>query len=325
MSGAARSGPPHQRLAWVVGGGGLVGRHVSHSLALGGYEIFQAPVRWGDESRSVDDLLEGMTRFVRAREGREWLLAWCAGAGVVATPDEDLAVELRVFARAMSALVDGARLHDQGVLVLASSAGGLYAGSRHPPFTEESEPRPLVAYGRTKLAMEEIVRALAPASGLRVVLARLANVYGPGQSLTKPQGLMSQLCLSHATGRALPVFVSTDTIRDYVYAADVGAMFRALDLRVREEPRGTVVVKVIASGRPVTVGHLVSEARRVLHRPVRTIAVAAQSPGQVPDLRLASRVWTDIDALASTTLPAGMDRTAQDVLGRVTAAKVLDS
>ena len=36
------------------------------------------------------------------------------------------------------------------------------------------------------------------------------------------------------------------------------------------------------------------------------------------------RVWTDIDALASTTLPAGMDRTAQDVLARVVAAGGLD-
>lgn len=324
MNRAERPGAKPAPLAWVVGGGGLVGRHVARALALAGHELFESPVRWRDEALSSNDLVAGMSRFGLERRGRPWLVAWCAGAGVVATPEEDLAAELRVFVRAMSALAATGGEDEEGVLVLASSAGGLYAGSQHPPFTEASEPQPLVAYGRTKLAMEDILASMAPVSGLRVVLARLANVYGPGQSLMKPQGLLSQLCLAHATGRALPVFVSTDTIRDYVYAGDVGAIFVALDARVREAPPGTVVVKVVASGRPVTVGHLVSEARRVFHRPLRTISVARSSAGQVLDLRLASRVWPEIDALASTTLPAGLERTAHDVLSRVVAGGGLD-
>jgi len=172
--------------------------------------------------------------------------------------------------------------------------------------------------------MEETVRSVASQTGVRVVLARLANVYGPGQSLTKPQGLLSQMCLAQATGRSLPIFVSTDTIRDYVYAGDVGAAVYALAQRAGSEPPGAVVVKVVASGRPVTVGHLVSEARRVFHRPVRTIPVPGASAGQVLDLRLGSRVWPEIDALVSTTLPEGLDRTAHDVLARVVAGGALD-
>ncbi|MEO5608737.1 MAG: NAD-dependent epimerase/dehydratase family protein, partial [Ornithinibacter sp.] len=228
MNRTERTGPKPVPLAWVVGGGGLVGRHVARALALAGHELFEAPVRWRDEALSASDLVAGMARFGLERRGRPWLVAWCAGAGVVATPEEDLAAELRVFEQAMSALNESVTPEEEGVFVLASSAGGLYAGSQHPPFTEASETQPLVAYGRTKLKMEDVVRSMAPVSGLRVVLARLANVYGPGQSLMKPQGLLSQLCLAHATGRALPVFVSTDTIRDYVYAGDVGAMFVAL-------------------------------------------------------------------------------------------------
>ena len=98
---------------------------------------------------------------------------------------------------------------------------------------------------------------------------------------------------------------------------------RCLDL-IREESRGTVVTKVLSSGRPVTVGHLISEARRVFHRPLRTIPVGGAGTGQVLDLRLASRVWPDVDALASTPLPAGLSRTAADVRGRVVSGGPLD-
>ena len=213
---------------------------------------------------------------------------------------------------------------EDGVVFLASSAGGLYAGSSDPPFSEETAPRPLVAYGRIKLRMEEQLREVVRGTALRAVVGRLANVYGPGQRLGKPQGLLSQLCLADATGSPLPVFVSMDTIRDYVHVGDVARMVRRSVELAREEPGGTVVVKVLASGTPVTVGHLVGEARRVFHRPLRTIPVAG-GRGQVLDLRMRSVRWPEVDALATTTLAAGLADTAADVRSRVASGGPLDA
>ena len=230
-------------------------------------------------------LTDEVQRFARARAGRPWALAWCAGAGVVATGEEALASEVRVFERVSEALRASVVTGEDGVVFLASSAGGLYAGSAPPPFDERPPPPPHLANGRAKLAMEDAVQRLAAATGVRAVLGRLANVYGPGQTLGKPQGLLSQLCLADATGRPLPVFVSMDTIRDYLYAGDAARMVvRSIDL-ARAEPAGTVVTKVLASGRPVTVGYLVAEARRVFHRPLRTIPVGGIGAGPVLDLR----------------------------------------
>ena len=115
-----------------------------------------------------------------------------------------------------------------------------------------------------------------------------------------------------------------DTIRDYLYAADAGRMVERAGALAREEARGTVVAKVLASGRPVTVGYLVSEARRVFHRPLRTIPVGGAAKGQVLDLRLESRVWPQVDALAATPLAAGLARTAADVRARVVSGGPLD-
>ena len=118
----------------------------------------------------------------RGDSGRPWALAWCAGAGVVATGEEALAAEVRVFDRLASALAATVTAGEDGVVFLASSAGGLYAGSTPAPFDERTSPRPLVAYGRAKLAMEAAVERLAEATGVRAVLGRLSNVYGRGRS-----------------------------------------------------------------------------------------------------------------------------------------------
>jgi len=311
-------------LTWVVGSGGLVGRHVVAELERAGHEVLTTVVPWEAEEDSVLTLTAEVERFARARAGRPWALAWCAGAGVVATGEEALATEVRVFERVTAALAASVAADDAGVVFLASSAGGLYAGSAPAPFDERTTPRPLVAYGRAKLAMESAVEQLAADTGVRVVLGRLANVYGPGQTLGKPQGLLSQLCLADATGRPLPVFVSMDTIRDYLYAGDAARMVvRSIEL-ARDEPPGTVVTKVLASGRPVTVGYLVAEARRVFHRPLRTIPVGGSGRGQVLDLRLESRVWPEVDALAATPLAAGLASTSADVRARVVAGGPLD-
>ena len=319
------AGSAGRPLTWVVGAGGLIGSHVVTALLAAGHDVGTARVPWDDEDAATTALAAAMQRFAAARRGRPWAVAWCAGAGVVATGPDALAAEVRVFTRAMAALAETVDPGEDGVVFLASSAGGVYAGSEGPPFDERTPPRPLVAYGRAKLAMELEAARFAHRTGLRVVIGRLANVYGPGQRLAKPQGLVSQLCLADATGRPLPLFVSMDTIRDYLYAGDAAQMIERSIALARDERAVTVTTKVLASGHPVTVGFLISEARRVFHRRLRTIPAPGASTGQVLDLRLQSRVWPELDPLASTTLVSGLARTSADVRARVVAGGPLDA
>ena len=243
--------------------------------------------------------------------------------GSCATGEEALATEVRVFERVTDALAASVVPGGAGVVFLASSAGGLYAGSTPAPFDERTVPRPLVAYGRAKLAMESAVERLAADTGLRAVLGRLSNVYGPGQTLGKPQGLLSQLCLADATGRPLPVFVSMDTIRDYLYAGDAARMVVRSIALARDEPAGTVVTKVLAAGgrsRSAT-----SSPRRAgcsTGRCARSRWAAARGSGARPAARVA--VWPEVDALAATPLAAGLARTSADVRARVVSGGPLD-
>ena len=62
----------------------------------------------------------------------------------------------------------------------------------------------------------------------------------------------------------------------------------------------------------------------MFHRPLRTIPVGGSGAGQVLDLRLESRVWPEVDALAATPLAAGLASTSADVRARVVSGGPLD-
>jgi UDP-glucose 4-epimerase len=310
---------------WVVGAGGLLGSHVVGSLRRRSAPVLTSRVPWSNPLGARAALSDGVARLREAADGRSWRVAWCAGTGVVATGAEAMAQERAVFRHVLAEIGARPALLGSGSLFLASSAGGVYAGSPgRPPFTEESPVGALVAYGRTKLGMEDDVAAFARATGTAVLVGRMANLYGPGQNLAKMQGLVSQLSRVHLSGQPLSIYVSLDTLRDYVYAADVGDLVVAgLDeLAARTAGQSDrVVTKIVASGASVTVGSLIGESTR-LHRSRPPVVVKAPTAGsgQIRDLRLRSIVWPSLDRHLRTPMVVGMARTAADVAQQLRAA-----
>jgi UDP-glucose 4-epimerase len=306
----------------VVGAGGLLGRHVVERLRELGTPTLTAAVPWHD-SRAAAHALRAAVDALRAEAaGGPWNIAWCAGAGVVATSREALEEELAVFTGFLDDVRVSAAAGEEGAMFLASSAGGVYAGSDGPPFTEQTPPRPLAPYGEVKLAMEGVARAFAETTGVPVLIGRIANIYGPGQNLDKPQGLVSQLCKAHLTGQPLSVYVSLDTRRDYLYVGDCAELvvtgMEGLRSRVVDRPEDPVVTKIFASGRSLTIGALIGESTRLFRRRPRVVvaAPAGAAKGQVVDLRLRSTVWPELDRAVRTPLAVGMSITAADIAGR---------
>ncbi|MBA2444149.1 MAG: NAD-dependent epimerase/dehydratase family protein [Nocardioidaceae bacterium] len=319
-----------QTTTWVVGAGGLLGQHVARQAELLGHSVMRRPIPWYDAELTSLALREGLRDLVGSASAGGWNVAWCAGAGVVASSNDQLEVEQAVFRRFVSDLAVLACDDGRGAVFLASSAGGVYAGAENPPFTELTRPQPLVGYGWLKLAMEADVAALAEQTGTPVFVGRIANLYGPGQKLSKQQGLVSQLCRAHLTGQPLSLYVSLDTRRDYLYVGDCAQMVMRGLAGLRRSSGAwpddgqrdiaeagdvpAVVTKVLASGRSTTVASLIGESVRVFRRrPRLVLAAPGQTTGQVRDLRLRSVVWRDLDRCVRTTLAAGFAATAEDV------------
>lgn len=300
---------------WVVGARGLLGSSVARALAQRGEPVVDAPtIPWGSAAASAA-LATGLESLVASSAGQPWTVYWCAGAGVTDTAAETLATEAQTFEGFLAAVaLLPAADRRRGLIVFASSAGGVYGGSENPPFTESTTPAPLGSYGEAKLRAEKALAALAEGSDIRVVIARIANLYGPGQDLGKQQGLISRLCLSAVTRTPVSVFVSLDTRRDYLYVADGAALLVACADRAHEQAHGTVTLKIIGSGRSTTIASLLGQFGKLGGSMPRVVTGNSRSANlQSRDLRLRSDVWADLDAGSSTTLAEGIGRTMADM------------
>lgn len=300
--------------ACVVGSSGLLGSAVCRRLRTLSRETHPAAVPWGDHDEAVAALLASV-----ARMPGDWQLWWCAGSGVVGSVEDDLVAELAVLEEFLDRWQPDPGSRCVGFF-FASSAGGVYAGASGSPFTEQTEAVAISPYGHAKLRAEAAVDAFAARTGVPLLVGRFANLYGPGQDLTKPQGLISQLCRAQLTRRPLSIYVSLDTMRDYLFVDDAAAMTVAgLDAVTG---RGGRHLKVLASERSATIGAVLGDLHRITRRrPPVVLGSSASARFQVRDLRFRSTAWPRVSEHARTSLTAGMAATLAAVGDQMRTAR----
>ena len=298
-------------LVWIVGSGGLLGSAVAR-LARRSATVFAGQqIPWGDASAVDTTLRTDARRFAAEAGAGEWAVVWAAGASVVASSEADTSVELGSLTTLVTALgvepPSGA-----GACFVTSSAGGLYAGSSGPPFDADSPPRPISPYGRLKLAQEEAART-ALAGRVPLVIGRIANLYGPDQDPAKGQGLIPLLCRAAVRRTPLNLYVSMDTVRDYLYVDDAARLVWQCTVdAVRDQPAEPRIV-VLASGQAATVAEVVATVQNVAHRRVPlALGTDPSARHQATDLRLVPTVV----AADLTPLPNGIKRVLDATVGR---------
>jgi UDP-glucose 4-epimerase len=298
---------------WIVGRGGLLGSAVSRAM---GPKFTELPVPWENHDAAVGVLDSDLKRFIREARNDDWSVIWAAGSGVIGSTTAKLAAETRIMSHFVTRMRDS-RPTGPGAFFLSSSAGGIYAGSTHPPFSESTTPRPLSPYGEAKLAQEKILQTTLEGC-VPLVIGRFSNLAGPGQNLVKQQGLVSQLCRAAVMRQSLNVFVPMETLRDYLYVDDAAAMVRTLvQDAVRNQP-STPMVRNISSQRPVSVCTILRTVQQVAHRTVRiALGTSPSSKFHVRDLRLCTDFPQDFHDVAITPLPVTVKRVYDDVLRRV--------
>ena len=92
---------------------------------------------------------------------------------------------------------------------------------RHLPATEKHPTTPLSPYGVTKLAVEHYLDYYRQVHGLRYVVLRYANVYGPRQDPEGEAGVVAIFCGRILRGQRLIIYGDGEQTRDYIYVGDV--------------------------------------------------------------------------------------------------------
>lgn len=310
---------------WVIGAGGLFGSALTRYANSRGASLHNSDgIPWTDPQAARERLSQSARRFlieVRSRN-EPWGVAWAAGRITTSSSEDEARVELSLFSDFIDDLTTQAAEITpitKGSFLLSSSAGGVYGGSNTPPFDSFSAPAPVGPYGSTKRAQETILETEV-AEYFNVTIARLANLYGPGQNVNKLQGLVSRLAMSAITRKPTTMFVPLDTLRDYIYVDDAAEI--AYHWMMTAD--STSQVRIVASGNPTSLGRIIGLVQDVAHcRIPVAYGFHPSAAHQAHDMRLTPDAddWTR--QRAQMPLPAGIRLTYEDILRRHQEASAL--
>jgi len=302
----------------VTGGAGFIGSHVVDRCIEAGHEV-----------AVVDDLSTGRREHVNAAarlhaadlrsptlsdvfraEAPEAVIHLAAQAAVSrSVEDPHLDADINVMGSIN--LLECSRRMGARRVVYVSTGGAGYGDTEVIPTPEDHPTRPVSPYGVSKVAAELYLSCWEALHGLRGIVLRLANIYGPRQNPHGEAGVVA--IFTDRLLRGEPCIINGDGLqtRDYVYVSDVAEAARlALD---RSEVTGpvnigtgveTTVVTLFERLRTASGGH--GEAR---HGPAR--------PGeQRRSLLDASRARRVLGWTARVALDEGLRRTVTAIRAR---------
>lgn len=296
----------HSEVVAIVGAG-FIGRHLVRAFLAQGYRVqvldrnpcpqeFQGAVHW-----SVGDYHD-RTALTQALTG-----AALAYHLVSSTVPGDLHVDVarELHDNVVGSLNFAEVCSQAGVarMVFASSAS-VYGVQTQFPIGEGAATNPISAHGVHKLAVEKFLLIAQRERGLEARILRLANPYGPGQSLQGRQGFVAIAIGCLLNRQALTLRDAGTMVRDFIYVTDLAeAMLRG---GVRD-----ALPSVINLGAGLghslrevvdTVQELTGQTLSVVAAPARAVDI----PLSVMDIALARQV---LDFEPATSLADGIAKT----------------
>lgn len=247
----------------VTGGAGFLGAALVKTLAARG----DAVLAFDQQPNPTLDDLAGVS-FVRGE-----ILEWAAVAGAIQNHEPDAVVHcaamvgvpvsiqspaltMRVNVEGSLNVLEAMRLFGVRRMIHISSEE-TYGQFEADRITEDHPQRPIMAYGISKLAVEQLGRSHAQLYGLEVINARTCWVYGPG--LPRPR-VPKILVDAAAEGRPLHLPNGADFLVDHAYVDDVvDGLIQALDL-----PEHPYDAYHLASGQAVTLAEIVDILKQLV-------------------------------------------------------------
>jgi UDP-glucose 4-epimerase len=144
-----------------------------------------------------------------------------------ATAAGDPFIDLDTNVRSTIELLELCVEHKVKRVIFPSSGGTVYGDVRSDAISEKTLPEPRSPYGIGKLTIEHYLRYFKHAHGLDYLVYRIANPYGPGQSIHGKQGVIP-IFISHVlANEPVTVYGDGEMVRDYIYIDDLISMITA--------------------------------------------------------------------------------------------------
>ncbi len=258
--------PRHLHVSII--GAGFIGKHLLRVLLAQACQVrildrnpcpeeLKGVVTWiqGDfhDSRNLQHVLEGTS-----------VAYHLVSSTVPGDQHIDVASELHENVVGSLRFVEACAAQKVGRIVFVSSAS-VYGVQKSFPVSEIAPTWPISAHGIHKLAIEKYLWLAHWERGLDVRLLRLANPYGPGQSLSGRQGFIAIAIGCLLRGEPLTLRGGGRMVRDFVYVEDVADALAAAGIM-----DNVPLVLNIGSGEGHSLRDILDLIQSLSGRPIKT-------------------------------------------------------
>jgi UDP-glucose 4-epimerase len=269
----------------VTGGAGYIGSVVANQLLQGGHET----VVLDNLSKGHERAIPEGARFVRgdlldAEETRDSLAEGFDGVlhfAALSLVGESVEQPERYYRNNVCGTLNLLEaMPEAGVKWLVfSSTAAVYGEPEEVPIPETAPTLPTTPYGGSKLAVDQMIRAVAEARDLAATSLRYFNLAGASGRYGEdhhPETHLIPLVLQAASGAQGSVKIfGTDyptrdgtAVRDYIHVEDLG---RAHLLALEAAEPGEHSVYNLGNGAGFSVREVIEAAHRVTGRPIEAI------------------------------------------------------
>lgn len=246
----------------VTGGAGFLGSHLTEHLVAAGAEVSVLDTLLSGRESNLAHLQDQVKFYQGDILDKNLIAEACKGKDVIvhsafpgAICDRGLANQY-IEAGTVGIFNMLAAASSENALFVYVSSISVYGRQEFVPITEEHPVHPILIYGATKLAGEFYCRVMAEQYGLRTVVLRYSDIFGPRNGRISAPINFLQKALG---GDPLVIQGNGQQIRSYTYVADaVEATLLAIN-----NPKAVGQVMNIAGDENISILELVNKVRKV--------------------------------------------------------------
>jgi len=215
--------------ALVIGGSGFIGSHLVDDLLAQGKKV-----RVFDHAPERFRVMPTGVEFIQGEFGNSSMLAEAltdvdqvfhlVSTTVPSTSNLDPIADIQGNLINTVRLLELMRAAGIKRLVFLSSGGTVYGIPKTDLVSEDHPLRPISSYGIVKVAIENYLHMEEYLHGLRPVILRASNPYGPRQGHSGVQGVIGTFLWKIAQGEQIQLWGDGSVVRDFIHVRDFTAL-----------------------------------------------------------------------------------------------------
>ncbi len=296
----------------VTGVAGFIGSHLVDRLVQEGNQVVVIDNLSTGKRKQVNKKAQFYKMDIRSkriervfRKERPLIVVHLAAQMNVRLSTEDPVFDADVNILGTLNLLEHAVKHGVRKVSFASSGGAVYGEQEVFPAAESHRTDPLSPYGISKLAGEKYLTYYTNTTGLRHVVLRFGNVYGPRQEPEGEAGVVAIFSKLMLEGGQPIINGTGKQTRDFVYVDDV---VESLMVTLKEDIQG---IFNVGTGQEATVNECYRIIKELTNSSCKDLYGAAKKGEQFRSVLDVMKLREGFDWDPQVSLPEGLKMTVE--------------